>query len=362
VANFELVSYLLARNHWPINVALIWPFALELSGPGSFVLTYSTFAHLTFFLAGIGAAWLFLRSGGSNPDRMQRQPWVRDAVFWGAALVIVVILSTPLDDTLQLPFGHYNWPVIPLLLAAMVFAAPHARTAIAIFDQGPVRWLGLISYGVYIYHYPVLKVMERAMAMAGLGVTAHWLLFGGASFAATIVVASLSYALLEKPIMQAARGRWSVQTVTALVNPVEPIQLPRALEGSQAKTTGWAEVPIGLGSEQVSHLRRISGGSGRSVSSATRHAIAEFITRLSHEPSNDTKPLANGLSGQRDRSSGAPAGSESREHQYVVNLPDDYVEFLGVLSAKLGTTMSRTVQMIVDDFITQRAGREKTGP
>jgi hypothetical protein len=58
-----------------------------------------------------------------------------------------------------------------------------------------------------------------------------------------------------------------------------------------------------------------------------------------------------------------PAGRHrGREHQHIVNLPNDYVEFLSGLSDKLGTTMSRTVQMIVDDFITENMDKEKAGP
>lgn len=49
--NYGLVSYLLARNEWPIRFTLIWPFSVYISGPSSFVLTYSTLGHLTYFLA-----------------------------------------------------------------------------------------------------------------------------------------------------------------------------------------------------------------------------------------------------------------------------------------------------------------------
>jgi VanZ family protein len=127
---------------------------------------------------------------------------------------------------------------------------------------------------------------------------------------------------------------------------------------------GWAEVPIGLTSDQVSFLKRFSTDGGRSISGATRLVIADFIKRLSREEA-DAKPARGDLSvlgSMGVRPEDGPARKRrGREHEYVVNLPDDYVEFLNALSAKLGTSIQRTVQLIVDDFITERTERER-GP
>lgn len=359
LANYELVTYLVARNHWPINIRLIWPFALEMSGPDSFILTYSTLGHLTFFFAGLASAWLFLQLG-----EVKRGAWIRDVLFWTAALAIVVILSTPLDDVLELPFGHYNWPVIPFLIAVMVFAAPQAKTAIAVL-RGPASWLGLISYGVYIYHYPILQVVQTAMASAGLGVMTHWLMFGAASFAATIATASISYVFLEKPVMQAARGMRPFQIKASA--PSEPTQIAvREPEAMKAPTSskGWSKVEIGLRSEQISYLKRVSGHGGRSLSGATRHVIADFIKRLAQEDSGTRRAGELSTLGSIGKRSEDGTGHQPRrrEHQHVINLPNDYVEFLNALSGKLGITMSRTVQMIVDDFINTRVEQENPRP
>ena len=357
LANYGVVSFLLALNHWPINIGLIWPFAIAITGPDSFVLTYSTFAHLTFFLAGLAAAWLFLRSSGGAGPKTQFA-WGGDVVFWSAALALLVILSTPLDNVLQLPLGHFNWPISPLLLAAMVLTAPRAKTARAIFDHGPARWLGLISYGVYIYHYPVLRVTETAMAAGKLSVTAHWFLFGALSFAGTIVIASLSYVLLEKPIMQAARRRRLVQKEIAAAGQEPLADIQKTPRRAQVRAKGWAEVPIGLRSEQVTYLEEASLDRARSLSSATRHIIGQFIARLSQEGLDD-QTSHDRLAASRIR---MVLERHGHEHQHIVNLPNDYVEFLSGLSAKLGTTTSRTVQMIVDDFIMENTQKEKTGP
>jgi VanZ family protein len=148
----------------------------------------------------------------------------------------------------------------------------------------------------------------------------------------------------------------------ALAHGVQP---PSAEAKPFVDSKGWAEIPIGLTSEQVTFLKRFSADGGRSISGATRLVIAEFIKRLSREDA-EAKPAGGDLSvlgsmGVRpeDRPTRKRRG---REYVYLVNLPNDYVDFLNALAAKLETTIARTVQLIVDDFITERTEREKMGP
>jgi hypothetical protein len=137
---------------------------------------------------------------------------------------------------------------------------------------------------------------------------------------------------------------------------VRCVQGRAAAASPHSRSAGWVEVPIGLRSEQVSYLKRLSGESGRSLSGTTRHIIAEFIERLSREKLDASAP-GNGPSSweSKDKRSGqrSERGTGGRQHRHFVNLPGDYVEFLRDLSGKLGTTMSGAVQMIVDDSAAQ---------
>jgi hypothetical protein len=349
LANYGLMSYLLARDQWPIAIDLVWPFALHLSGPNSFALRYSTLGHLTFFFLGVSAAWLFIRGQASRRPGRDRIGRLEDVLFWTATVMVVMILATPLDDVLQLPFGRYNWPIVPLLLAAMVFSAPDAPIARTILGWAPIRWFGLISYGVYIYHYPLQKVTAKLMRAQGWGVTDHWIVFGVLSLAATILVAALSYAMIERPVLRAVRARPGVR---------------RQSKSRQVRVTGagWAQVSLGLRSEQITYLERLSTERGKSLSGAMRYVISEFIRRLEQ---SDT--AEEGHRNVRAAPAGPRAGppdakrrdsAEEGLQAQVVNLRANHVEFLGELSARLGTSMSHTVEMIIDDFSRESAARE----
>ena len=121
---------------------------------------------------------------------------------WSSIAIIVVVLATPIDDWLQIPFGRYNLPYVPLLLAVLIIAAPRSPSLRGVMDAFPLRPLGVISYGVYLYHLPVLHVTARYV---GIDVQDQWWLFGPISLAVTVAVAAGSYLLIERPITRAVR-------------------------------------------------------------------------------------------------------------------------------------------------------------
>jgi len=63
-----------------------------------------------------------------------------------------------------------------------------------LLESGPLVWLGRISYGVYLWHYPIFK----ATSFLSLG----WPLKLCVGMAVTLIVSSLSYYLMEKPVLK----------------------------------------------------------------------------------------------------------------------------------------------------------------
>jgi peptidoglycan/LPS O-acetylase OafA/YrhL len=65
----------------------------------------------------------------------------------------------------------------------------------AVLSLRPLVWLGTISYGAYLWHYPVFVYLDGARTgERGLALLAI-------RFAATIVLAALSFYLVERPVM-----------------------------------------------------------------------------------------------------------------------------------------------------------------
>jgi peptidoglycan/LPS O-acetylase OafA/YrhL len=100
-----------------------------------------------------------------------------------------------------------------LLVAAVVLTAVQAHGPVrAVLRQEPFRRLGLISYGVYVYHWPVfLWLTEDRTAFSRVPLFAL-------RVAVTLAISTLSYSLLERPIREGRRvNRWRPWVVVPAV-------------------------------------------------------------------------------------------------------------------------------------------------
>lgn len=189
-----------------LSVVTAWDRMSTLPPSANPVLHYSLLAHLPHFLLGVAVVPLYFHV--SKADRAYAS-WVQPAselVVWLASFAAVVILATDLDDLLQVPGGRYNFPVVPLLLVAILCFVPFSVVAKALLESFPWRALGTISYGIYLYHLPVQHATARYMTkVLALDARSHWLMFGFASLALTVLVASLSFIIVERPILSLVR-------------------------------------------------------------------------------------------------------------------------------------------------------------
>ncbi|HEV2244376.1 MAG TPA: acyltransferase, partial [Streptosporangiaceae bacterium] len=69
-----------------------------------------------------------------------------------------------------------------------------------VLGWGPLRWLGVRSYGIYLWHYPIIVLTSPANSTENLTRAAL-------QTAATIAVAALSWRFVEEPIRHGALGR-----------------------------------------------------------------------------------------------------------------------------------------------------------
>ena len=105
-------------------------------------------------------------------------------------------------------------PVLPHWIDPISVGIPFLIFICALFELGPfrwlalkpLRWLGAISYGVYLIHRPVLMTLMPFAENAG---TAQRLMVFVAVIVVTLIIATLSFSLFERPIQRlfAARPR-----------------------------------------------------------------------------------------------------------------------------------------------------------
>ena len=178
---------------------IVFAEVMGIDDSGSVVITRSLLAHLPHFLIGVIAAQFFEHSD-ARPEVVSRQMgW--SVVFWCNTTVVLLIIATPLDEVVSLPGGRYNMPVVPICLALMILSVPRTGLAMRILESPCFRWLGVISYGIYLFHLPLLKLVARTMPFVGANAEQNWIVFASVSLLGTILLASISYVVFERPVM-----------------------------------------------------------------------------------------------------------------------------------------------------------------
>lgn len=347
--NYALVSYLLARNQWPIQFTLLWPFSVYVSGPDSFVLRYSTPGHLTYFVVGIATALVYV----AGPAQLRRaSPAACDLVFWGCALSLFFVLSTSLDDALKAPHGHYNWPVVPLLLAIMIFVTPRAALANAILESRALRGIGIVSYGVYVFHYPIQKLVGRGFRLLGYSVGEHWWAFGAVSLAASIGVAAVSYLLLERPIIHWARHRRAGTVAQREKGSPAGPRRDRARLRDRGPVpvsveSDWINVLVRLEATQVRTLQQIADREGSSLSGAARGLLARFLS-VQEEPAKSSDGL-----GAVRRLGAIPEHGRAAEDCHI-NLRRWQYDGLSSIAQRSGMSIDELVAAVIETHRTRQ--------
>lgn len=195
VGTYLLHAFLMTtREHWVVGPVT------QFASPDGYVVSHSTLAHLPLFLLGVIAGSALSARTRFHDRGTTGSP---DVLFWTSAGALFVMSTSPLVDGWAFPYGRYLFPWMPLVAAVAIAAAPRARSARPVLGDGPLRWLGVISYGVYVYHVTCMQVVRRAATQANvpLGVWSYALV----SLLVTLIVATASYLLLERPLMR----RWS---------------------------------------------------------------------------------------------------------------------------------------------------------
>jgi peptidoglycan/LPS O-acetylase OafA/YrhL len=181
---------------------------------------YGTDTRATGLLCGAALAFLWspgdrYRPGEARPDRLRLSDRGRFRRRWGwtAPLLLDVVGLCALGALgwFCLHFGEFQpflyrggFVLVALATVAAIMAVVHPYTRIGsrFLGSAPLRWLGVRSYGIYLWHWPVFMVTrpELDVPFGGLPLLALRL-------AVTVVLADLSYRFVETPIRRGALGR-----------------------------------------------------------------------------------------------------------------------------------------------------------
>ncbi|HTC69196.1 MAG TPA: acyltransferase family protein, partial [Acidothermaceae bacterium] len=121
-----------------------------------------------------------------------------------AGLIAISIL-VPDESALMFQGG---FAAVALLSAIAILGAiiPGGPLGAAL-DFLPLRWIGARSYGLYLWHWPVLVLVTAAEPKWQDAPSTLWLI-GAVTVAITVVAATLSYQFVERPIRRVGFRAW----------------------------------------------------------------------------------------------------------------------------------------------------------
>jgi peptidoglycan/LPS O-acetylase OafA/YrhL len=147
----------------------------------------------------IGAA-LAMACAGRHLERARRAGRLALDAGGLAGLVVIGLLIWRLGQ--YSPFVYRGGLVLLSAATAAVVAAVACPGSLVglILAWPPLRWIGVRSYGIYLWHYPVIVLTTPANAGPDLPRAA-------AQIAASVALAALSWRFIEEPVRHGALGR-----------------------------------------------------------------------------------------------------------------------------------------------------------
>lgn len=156
----------------------------------------------------IGAALAFVWRPRAKEAKRNWKHWSLDGI--GIAAFIALAIAFLFMDEFN-PFLYQGGMLLVSIATAFVIAAvvhPNSPIIGPLLGLGVLQWIGLRSYSLYLWHWPVFMLMRPQLDVALEG--APLLAF---RFGITFLLAEISYRIIEAPIRGGILGRtWNAWT------------------------------------------------------------------------------------------------------------------------------------------------------
>jgi len=210
-----LLALFVARCRWPLALALALVFVFAFRVLCYWSLTDTALmpfigygdiqqlpARLDQFVAGICAAWICAARPLSRRSAA--------ACLWGGILAIATLVwvAAARGDFIantDVPYLFVHHSMTALSFGLLVLgAAGSTRIGSMLFANRAMTFLGVISYSLYLWHYPLLELARWLGLTTGNPRWPPWVAVLGIVVPAILLAAWLSYRYVERPFLRAA--------------------------------------------------------------------------------------------------------------------------------------------------------------
>ncbi|GAA1349669.1 acyltransferase family protein [Falsarthrobacter nasiphocae] len=174
---------------------------------------YGTDSHSFGLFAGIALAFAWAAGQGFDADTRAVRQARRGAVLAGLAGLAACLALVTEDGTFTYRGGLF---FASLATAALIFSQLGSSAPLQpVFESAPVRWVGERSYGIYLWHWPALKIVNDLAPAAPF--SAAWWGVQAVAVALTFGAAAASARWIEAPIRRNGfRATWAAARAALL--------------------------------------------------------------------------------------------------------------------------------------------------
>lgn len=263
--------------------------ALIFQGTNATRVYYGTDTHLFGLM--IGAMLAFWRHARFQPSRYSQRK--RSVQLFGAlGLIGIGVLMAVMSD--QSLFTYRGGLLLASVFVAFALMAIVSSPGLLrrLFTWRPLEWVGVRSYGMYLWHWPLLVLLHRALPVA----TPLWVI-AGVTCVLTVAAAGVSFRYLETPIREyglrtfLVRGirrqetiidtavtQWRVRPHPVLFGGSMVLVLTvAAVVVAPSKTQ--AQLNIEVGENVVKHTQQVADNKLTHIASASPESHAQISTK-----------------------------------------------------------------------------------
>jgi peptidoglycan/LPS O-acetylase OafA/YrhL len=250
---------------------------------GAHALAETLPGNFSWFALGMGLAVVSASGWGVDSPAIrtiEERPWVPWLISAAVLVAAATVAGLPgIFEGFPSPHSTSDWAVEKVLhglialflLLPAVFGSERGGGVRRFLASPAVLWVGLVSYGLYLWHGSVIHVYRESGGDLLVGgpalVLANLLLV---ALAITLVIAAASYYLVERPVMRLRNGISPGAIAQWLRTAARPPRQPAA----GAAATGAVRVTTAAGGERV---LRLSFGGGVAAPGQARARITELL-------------------------------------------------------------------------------------